>query len=145
MNENIELVEYLYQNSKMGVYSLESLINNLKGKDNNIMPLLNEELKEYEKYVSEAEKIIEKSKYDVKDNNMMSKMSTNMGIKMEVMKDNSDSAIAHMLIEGTTMGIVDITSKIDKYSDVVDKKILSLAKDYLKFLEKEIEKLKEYL
>lgn len=36
MNENNELLEYIYQNSEMAKYSLEKLINELKGKDNKI-------------------------------------------------------------------------------------------------------------
>ena len=34
---------------------------------------------------------------------------------MEVLKDNSDSRIAGMLIQGLTMGVINITKNIDKY------------------------------
>ena len=50
-----------------------------------------------------------------------------------------------MIIEGLTMGLVDMESNIKNMSDIVDKKILNLAKDYLKFHQDEIEKMKKYL
>lgn len=64
---------------------------------------------------------------------------------MEMMKDNSDARVADMLIKGFTMGNVDISKKIDRFSKDVDKDILDLAKELLKFGEKNIELLKPYL
>jgi len=50
-----------------------------------------------------------------------------------------------MLIEGITMGSVDMTKKIHSYQENVDKKTLILAKDFLNFQEEAIEKLKKFL
>ena len=72
-------------------------------------------------------------------------MSASMGIKMETMKDNSDANIAQMLIQGITMGTVEIESKIENYKNVVNKSNLALAKKYLKTLYKQIEELKKFL
>lgn len=75
----------------------------------------------------------------------MAHMGASMGIKKEVKCDNSDAALAHMIIEGLTMGVVDISSKINNYKNEVDKDILNLSKSFLKFQEDEIEKLKTFL
>ena len=48
---------------------------------------------------------------------------------METMKDNSDPAMAQMLIEGFTMGIVEMTSKIEKYKKVCKKNIIERKKN----------------
>ena len=64
---------------------------------------------------------------------------------METMKDNSDPAIASMVIEGLTMGIVEMETKIESYKKIVDKKILKLSNKFLKFQEEEIEKLKTFM
>ena len=68
-----------------------------------------------------------------------------MGIMMETTKDNSDAAIASMLAEGFTMGIVEMETKIKNYRDEVDKSTLKLAKELLKFQQKEIENLKTFM
>ena len=145
MNENLELLEYLYQNSEMGASTLTQMLDELKDKENKIKLWASEAIKEYEKFYKKSEELIKKYKLDVKGNSIMAKMGSNMGIKMEVMKDNSDSAMAHMIIEGITMGLVDIETKINNYKDVVDNKIISLANDYKESLEKQLETLKKYL
>lgn len=145
MNENLELMEYLYKNSEMGVHTLTKLLKELNERENKIKVLVETHLKEYEKFLKESKRIIKKNKLDVKENTLMTKMGSNMGIKMEVMKDNSDASIAHMIIEGVTMGIVDIETKIKNFKDKVNPDILQIAKDYDKTLNNQIKQLKEYL
>lgn len=145
MDENIELLEYIYKTAEMGTFTLTKLINELKDKENKIKRTVEDELKGYEKYVKESKNLIDKGKYDLKENSFMAKMGASMGIKKETKNDNSDASIAHMLVEGITMGVVDISTKIDNYEEVADKKVISLAKDFLKFQEDEIERLKEFL
>lgn len=145
MNENLELMMSLYKTSEMGVYSTTCLINTLRNKENKIKPLLESEIKEYEKYKNKSEKILNKKDLELPNNSLMTKMSSNMGIKMEAIMDNSDSAIASMLIEGFTMGILEAKSKIEKYKGVCDNKYLKIYKDFLKFQEKEIKHLKTFI
>lgn len=145
MDENLELLEYVYKTAEMGSFSLTKLIELLNGKENKIKKTVEEEIKGYEKYLKESKKLIEKHKYELKESGMIAKMGASMGIKKETKCDNSDAAIAHMIIEGLTMGVVDISTKINNYKGSADKKIISLAEDFLKFQEDEIEKLKSFL
>ena len=145
MDENLELLEYIYKNAEMGAFSLTTLIDLLNGKENKIKKTVEEEIKGYEKYLKESKKLIEKHKYELTETGMMAKMGATMGIKKETKCDNSDAAIAHMIIEGLTMGVVDISTKINNYKGSADKKIIKLAEDFLKFQEDEIEKLKSFL
>ena len=145
MNVNTELLEYIYQSSEMGVVSLTNLLKQLNDKENKLKPLISDELSIYEKYQKESKKLLSKNKAEVKENSMMKKMMSKMGISKEVKNDNIDAAIAHMIIEGFTMGVVDIETKIKNYKKDADKKILKLANDYLNFQQEEIERLKKYL
>ena len=103
------------------------------------------ELKEYEYFKKKTEKLLKKNKVDVPSTNIFAKISSDLGIKMETIKDNSDSAIGSMLIEGMTMGITSITSKIKVYQESTQKNILKLAKEYVEFQEKEIDKIKTFM
>lgn len=145
MDVNTELLEYIYQSSEMGVVSLTNLLKDINGKENKLKPIISEELSTYEKYQKESKKLLAKNKAEIKENSMMTKMMSKMGISKEVKKDNSDAAIAHMVIEGFTMGVVDMETKIKNFKKDVDKKVLKLAEDYLEFQQEEIEKLKKYL
>lgn len=145
MNVNTELLEYIYESSEMGVVSLTNLLKDLNEKENKLKPVISDELSFYEKYQKKAKKALEKLDVSPKHNSMMTKMMSKMGISKEVKSDNSDASIAHMLVEGLTMGVVDMEAKIKNYEKDADKKILKLASEYLKFQQNEIEKLKTYL
>ena len=129
----------------MGVHTLNILSDTLRKRDNKIKGLIEDELKEYNNFLKESEKLLKKNKIEPKKTNLMAKLSSKMGITMETMKDNSDPAIASMVIEGLTMGIVEMQTKIENYKKLVDKKILKLSIKFLKFQEEEIEKLKIFM
>ena len=145
MNENEEILEYIYQTSNMGMQSTKDLINSLKGKDNKIKKLIEEINKNYEKYAKETEKILNKQDLEAKPIGMMAKAMSKMSISKEMINDNSDANIADMLIQGLTMGNLELTKHIDNYEKTADKKIINLAKSLRKFGEEYIEKLKVYL
>lgn len=145
MNENMELLNFVYENAEMGVHTLNILSDALRKRDNKIKGLIEDELKEYNNFLKELEKLLKKNKIEPKKTNLMAKLSSKMGITMETMKDNSDPAIASMVIEGLTMGIVEMQTKIENYKKLVDKKILKLSTKFLKFQEEEIEKLKTFM
>ncbi len=145
MDVNTELLEYIYQSSEMGVVSLTNLLKDINEKENKLKPIISEELSTYEKYQKESKKLLSKNKAEVKENSMMTKMMSKMGISKEVKKDNSDAAIAHMVIEGFTMGVVDMETKIKNFKKDADKKVLKLAENYLEFQQEAIERLKKYL
>ena len=145
MNENLELLMHIYQTADMGVYATKNLLELLRKKDNKITHVLEEELKEYEKYTQISETMLKKYDVDPKSSGIMAKMSSDIGMTIETMKDNSDPAIAAMLIEGLTMGKVEMNIKIDKYKRTNKKDILQIAHNLLEFQENEIEKLKTFL
>lgn len=146
MNENQELLTYIYQNTKMGVTNCKDLLKNLNGKDNKIKKIIEDELKEYEKLLKNSEKLLKKYKIgNPKDKGLIADLMSKVGMNMELLKDNSDARVADMLTKGLTMGNVDISKKIDRYEKETDKDILKLAKEVLDFGKKNIEILKPYL
>lgn len=146
MDVNNEMLTYIYQNAKMGESSCHDLIKILNGKDNKIKSMVEDELKEYEKIVKKASKMLDKRDIEhPKDKGMMAEMMSKVGMNVELMKDNSDARIADMLIKGFTMGNIDINKKIDRYEKEIDKEVLKLARELLDFGNKSIDKLKPYL
>ena len=144
MNKNNELLSHIYNISDMGVKSTTSLINILKTKDNKIKSILEYELKKYEEIFKESKKLVKKENITPKGTSMMLDIMTNIEMKTRVLKDNSDSAMAGLLIEGFNMGIIETEKKLkdDKESE---RNIIKLARRLLKFQKEEIDKLKEYL
>lgn len=145
MKTENELILHIYESSQMGIEAINNLLKELKNKENKIKKILEDELKEYEKFYKSSEKLLKKEKIELKEKGKMAKMMSKMGIKKEVLSDNSDSKIAQMLTQGLTMGVTQIAAKIDSYKDVISKNHMELAKEYKKFQENSIEKLKSYL
>ena len=145
MNENSELLLYIYKNADMGVKSTTKLINLLNSKDNTIKNVVEGELKGYENFLKKSKSLLKKNKIEPKSSNMLAELSASITMNIELLKDNSDAKIADILIRGFTMGNIEIDKKIDKYKDDADKSILKLAKDLKKFGESNIELLKPFL
>lgn len=145
MDKNLELLTHIYQDIDMALDSLTMLSKKLDKKDNKIKEVIEKTIKGYEKHLKIVKEYMKENNYNIESKPLISKLGAFMGIKMEVMKDNSDSRMADMLIQGLTMGVLNITKNIDKYKGEVEKDILSIAKDFKKHQEESIEKLKVYL
>lgn len=145
MNENNELALHIYKDAEMSAYTITRLLRDLKDKDNKIKKTLEDVLKEYEEWKVKTKKYLKKENAEISENGMMAKMMAGMGIDKEVKNDNSDSAIADMLIKGISTGSVDMEKKIKAYRDEANDKELELAEDFLKLQEKAIDIFKEYL
>jgi hypothetical protein len=145
LNENEELLIIIHDNTKMGLSSTKKLITLLKDKENKIKYLLEEELQSYEKYFKECKKLIKKEKIKAEHKGLLKNLTANTAMKTEVNKDNSDSKIASILTRGFTMGNIDMETKIKSFKKEANKETIKLAEEILKFGEKQIELLKNYL
>ena len=145
MNENNELLMYIYQNADTGVKSTTKLIRLLNNSDNKIKKVVEGELKGYENFLKKSKALLKKNKVTPKGNSILADITSSVALDMEFMKDNSDAKIADILIRGFTMGNIDIDKKIEKYKDDADKEILKLAKELKRFGEINIELLQPYL
>lgn len=145
MDETQELLTYLYQDVDMALNSLTLLINKINKKDNKIKKVIEGLIKGYENYLVKVKDYMKQNNYDIQSKPLISKMGAYFGINMEVMKDNSDSRLADMLIQGLTMGVLNVTKKIDTYKGDAEKEVIGLAKEFKKFQQEGIEFLKKYL
>ena len=145
MKEKNELILHIYQDAEMSCVTLEKLLSDLKTKDNKIKKTVEDVLKEYETYLKKAKTHLKKEHAEISKNSMFAKMMAKMGVKKEVDNDNSDSAIADMLIKGISMGTIDMEKKIKQYEEEVSEEDLKFAYEFLKFQEKAIDIFKGYL
>ena len=146
MDESLEIVNHIYKDSEMAISTLTKLSNTLEKKDNKIKDTVEDIIKGYERYFKEAKKILNKNNCKKEKNGIVTKVMANMGIDKEVKDDNSDSAMADMLIKGVSMGSIDLEKKLAKYKDKeIDDKVLDFANRFKDFQDEIINKLKEYL
>lgn len=145
MKENNELILHIYQDAEMSCYTIEKLIKDLKEKDNKIKRCVEDILHEYQEWKQKSKKLLQKENAEISENPLIAKLMAGTSIKKEVNNDNSDASIADMLIKGISMGTIDMEKKIHAYDQDLNKEDLNMAKEFLKFQERTIDKLKAYL
>lgn len=143
MNANAELLNFIYQNSQMGTDTLNQLMDITN--DTSFQDFLQKHFEGYEHFHKEARQMLNENGCDEKGLGSFDKIKTYLMVNVQTMKDNSVSNIAGMLINGSTMGIIDAVKKLHQYEKEADRKILRLMEDLQKFEEKNIEELKAYL
>ena len=145
MNEKIEIYKHIYQDSEMSLSSLEELKKDLKDKDNKIKNILDDIIGGFTEYKKYSKKVLEKNNCELEETSFMGKMMANMGVKKEVLSDNSDSHMADLLIQGISMGSINMEKKLHDYEDKLPEEDYEYAKDFLEFEQEKIEELKKYL
>lgn len=142
MNENAEFLNYIHQNAEMGKDTINQLIG--ISQDEVYKKMLRSQLQEYNMiYDSTDEKLKELNK-EAKDINAFSKVSTYVMVNFKTLMNKTPSHISEMLIQGSTMGIIDITKKLKDYADA-DEEIIALANKLLQLEQNNVEECKKYL
>ncbi|MCO8193927.1 hypothetical protein [Anaerofustis sp. NSJ-163] len=142
MDNTIKLLEFIYKNAKMGSTSIEDLID--VNEDLRFRDELVHEKETYDAFVKKVIKVMNDMGKEVKDLSYFSELQSYLMIKMETIKDKSVEHLAGMMMQGSTMGIVQITKKIRDYKDS-DKRVVALAKELLEIEEQNFYELKKYL
>lgn len=145
MDNRVEFLEYLYQICEMGVTSTTSLLKKIESKENKIITLLEDELNEYKKLYKEVSDIFKSRGIKEPKAGLLTNLGVEVSMNMEIMKDNSDTKLAEMLIQGYTMGNLELKKKYNKYKDIMTKEEKDIADRIKSIQDKNIKKLKKYL
>lgn len=143
MNANAELLNFVYENSQMGVKTLRQLLEIMN--EGEFKEYLTKQLGGYEGFHRQAKDKLNENGLDEKGLTAFEKVRTYLMINVQTMMNKTDSHIAEMLVIGSNMGIVDAIKKINAYKEDAEKDIVELMENLLRFEEKNVEKLKSYL
>ena len=142
MNNNVEFLKIVYKNAKMGIIGIENVKNGIKDKE--FGKLIREQENDYYDICTRIIKQLSISNNDKEDISKMAELMTFMEATMELIKDNSPSNIAKMMIKATNMGIIELEEKLNN-SEGIDKKSIALAKDLVRIEKRNLNNLKKYL
>lgn len=142
MDANTELLNFIVQNSEMGTNTLNELIE--IADDGSFKQVLVKHEEGYKAINEEAIKLLEGNKEEPKGLSKFDQIKTYFMIKASTLTDHSASHFSEMLIQGSTMGTIDLCKKLNSYKEV-KAEIRALAERLLKFEEGNIEELKKYL
>ena len=112
--------------------------------DPNFRSVLEKQYGEYKDIYNQAENKINAKKQNAKKINPIERASSYVMLNMQIMSDKSPSKLAEMIIQGSTMGVVDMTKRLREYPDA-PKDVRALGEKLLKLEEYNVTELKKYL
>ena len=142
MDNNINILDELNKGCSMGSQAIDLILE--KVDNDNFHDLLVEFNDSYMDISDEIKELYRNySDDELHKINSMEKVMTWMGIEKDTILDESISKLADLLINGTTMGVVEGKKILNNKK--MDKKVYKICEKYIKFQEEYIEKLKKYL
>ena len=134
----------IYKNAKMGADSIINLLPHVK--EDSLRSVMTMQLDGYEKYAARAAEELCKIGLEAKEENIITRFSARIGVAINTMIDSTTSHIAEMMIEGSNMGITDMTKLLNCHEPRGScKEATRLAREIIAFEEHNLEMLKRYL
>ena len=139
-----QLLEQLYKNVKMGSDSIIKLLD--KASDGEFKTQLTKQINGYEGLAKKIKKRLSDMGEDAKEENAMVKLWTSVGMAMNTLIDSSDSHLAQLVAEGSTMGITDSIKLLRDYENTeVSEEALHIVREVIKFEEENLERAKSFI
>ena len=134
----------IYKNTKMGADSIINLLPHIK--NDALRSVVTMQLDGYEKYAARAAAALRDRGKEPKEENLITRVSARMGMAVNTMIDSTTSHVAEMMIEGSNMGITDMTKLLNDHEPRgTSPDAVRLARELVSFEEHNLEMLKRYL
>ncbi len=144
VEKEVSMLENLYKNMKMGSDSAIKIIE--KAEDGGFKKALTSQLNGYEEFAEKIKNRLHELGYKEKEEGIMAKMGVSLGMAMNAMADSSDSHLAQMVVEGSTMGITDTLKILRDYENSsVSECAVKMARDIVSFEEGNVETMKGFI
>lgn len=144
ITKEAEMLESLYKNVKMGSDSIIKLMDKVSGEE--FKAALTKQIDGYEKIAERLRKHLCSMGQQAKEENIMVKLWSSVGMALETMTDSTDSHLAQLVAEGSSMGITDSIKLLRDYENTsVSEEALAFAREIIKFEEHNLEVAKGFI
>lgn len=141
-NVNHKAIIDVYKNAHIALQSISDILSAVE--DEELKTELKEQYEGYEKIIGEISTYMAEKGIEPKDINFFKKAMLWSSIKMKTMMNNSKNQISEMMINGTVMGINELTAMKNE-GENLDEEVLEYVQKLLDLEEKYEERLKKYL
>lgn len=142
MNETIQLLQDVVRNARTGEEAIGQLMS--KAESQEMKGELDRELHQYRESARQAESALSAAGGTPEPVGLMAKAGMWAGTQMNTLTDRSNAHIAEMVIQGATMGIIEMTKARNTYPDA-DPGAAGLASRFIVDQNDIIERQKAYL
>ena len=142
MTPDEELLGEVYKSVTMGSDSITTLMS--KTTDASMRSDLTTQLEGYQNFATATKTKMYEKNFKVKETSVFVKVPAEVSMNVTTMMDNSNTKIAEMMINGSTMGVIGLTRKLRETAGASED-CVRIATDVVKFEENNITKMKTYL
>ena len=142
MDQTYKLLQSIVENARTGADACGQLLK--KTEDAKMCEELMLEKQHYEQCARDAEKAVSDMGEHPHPKGMAARMGMWMGMEFNTMIDKTSTHIAEMLIEGATMGVVEMTKAKNTFPDA-GAHAQGIASDFIVKQQEAIERLKGFL
>lgn len=142
MNETIQLLQDVVRNASTGHEGVEQLLHQVQNEG--MRKELMTEREQYQSIMSNAEQALFAAGGKPENQGIMSRANMWVGVQMNTMMDKSDAHIAEIVIQGVTMGVIEMTKALNTYADA-DANARGLASNFVTQQQDAIDRQKIFL
>ena len=141
-NHTIDLLKECDSGTKTAVNSIKEVMDNINSQS--LRELLTDSLDTHEKLGNEIHSTLSELGEKGKEPNPMARVMSWMKINIKMLEKPEDKNIAHLMFDGCSMGVKQLSEYLNKYNEA-DEKSQKLAKELIDIEEKLAHELKAYL
>jgi len=139
MDPNAQLLQDIYQNTVMGKVALNQLIKRCEDPD--FRKAMADQFAEYHQVQTEAQRLLKATHLDPKRPPVFPlRVHTSLNLRL----DRTSTHMAEMLMQGSVMGVVDLSRSLRKYS-LAGNEARALGEQLLRTEENNLRRLQRYL
>ena len=140
----VAFLQEVYKGVSMGTDAVNTIL--CKARDKSFREELTAELDGYEDFANQARDQLTALSVAAKEVSTFAKLPSTISINMNTLVDDSTSKLAELMIDGNTMGVVQMKKELSRVGEgEISPEAVKLAEDVVAFQEKNIETMKTYL
>ena len=118
MNETVQILQDLARNAQSGLDAIEALT--LRAESRAMRDALNEARTRYQKSLRDGERALRAAGGPAEPTGKAARTAMKLGLELQTAVNRTDDHIAEMVIQGATMGIIEMTKARNTYPDADD-------------------------
>ncbi len=143
MTDTKELLSLIHKNAAMGVSSIPQAMSLPQSRAMQVA--LDDQLKEYRSITAHCQAVAKEEGQHLKNPSPIARTMSSTMLRAQTLIDPSTSKLAEMMIQGSTMGTVQMARRLHQYGGDVNPDVVALGQRLLRMEEQNIQQMKRFL
>ena len=143
MNQDQKLLNWIHKNAVMGITTIPQVMRMPQSRA--MRSTLDSQLREYRSIAAQSQAYAGRSQSRLQGPGTAERLMTGAMLRLQTAADRSTSRLAEVMIQGSTMGTIQMTRRLHQSTGRSDPELLSLGIRLLRTEESNIQEMKRFL